>query len=172
LLFQWIGMVESILCYCGPAEHWDPPPTTRKASRKILIGQNIKKPTGQHSVYSVVCTTSPWLGYTGCTVHNALSLMTNVRYSTVSYAWECPLKSSYRSLCCINLDDDIEKNWLIYIVLRALGMEEREKVIQYRDSLVRPQSTQSAGPVRFLIFCSISFILLAGRRPQCTAGAD
>ncbi len=40
-----------------------------------------------------------------------------------------------------------------------------------------PQSTQqSAGPVRFLIFCSISISLLAslvaGRRPQCSAGAD
>jgi hypothetical protein len=39
-----------------------------------------------------------------------------------------------------------------------------------------PQNTQSAGPVRFLIFCSISIILLArliaGRKPQCTAGAD
>jgi hypothetical protein len=37
------------------------------------------------------------------------------------------------------------------------------------------QSTQSAGPVRFLIFCSISISLLAslvaGRRPQCHAGA-
>ncbi len=38
-----------------------------------------------------------------------------------------------------------------------------------------PQSTQSAGPVRFLIFCSISISLLAslvaGRRPQCAASA-
>jgi hypothetical protein len=38
------------------------------------------------------------------------------------------------------------------------------------------QSYQSAGPVRFLIFCSISIILLAnpmaGRKPQWTAGAD
>ncbi len=38
------------------------------------------------------------------------------------------------------------------------------------------QSNQSAGPVRFLIFCSISIILLAslvaGSRPQWTAGAD
>jgi hypothetical protein len=37
-----------------------------------------------------------------------------------------------------------------------------------------PQSTQSAGPVRFLIFCSISIFLLAslvaGRGPQCSAG--
>ncbi len=40
----------------------------------------------------------------------------------------------------------------------------------------RPQSTQSAGPVRFLIFYSISIILLAslvaGRRPLYNAGAD
>ncbi len=40
---------------------------------------------------------------------------------------------------------------------------------------VIPQSTQSAGPVRFLIYCSTSIILLAspvaGRKPQWTAGA-
>ncbi len=38
------------------------------------------------------------------------------------------------------------------------------------------QSTQSAGPVRFLKFCSISIILLAslvaGRKTQCSAGAE
>ncbi len=38
-----------------------------------------------------------------------------------------------------------------------------------------PPSTQSAGPVCFLIFCSISIILLAslvaGRKPHCNAGA-
>ncbi len=43
-------------------------------------------------------------------------------------------------------------------------------------SELQPQSNQSAGPVRFLIFCSISIILLAslvaGRKPQWTAGAD
>jgi hypothetical protein len=42
--------------------------------------------------------------------------------------------------------------------------------------LLDPQSNQSAGPVRFLIFCLISIFLLAspvaGRRPQYTAGAD
>jgi hypothetical protein len=41
--------------------------------------------------------------------------------------------------------------------------------------VVRAQSTQSAGPVHFLIFCSISIFLLAslvaGREPQYTAGA-
>ncbi len=41
---------------------------------------------------------------------------------------------------------------------------------------VRPQSIQSAGPVCFLIFCSISIILLAslvaGRSPQYIADAD
>jgi hypothetical protein len=41
---------------------------------------------------------------------------------------------------------------------------------------VGTQSTQSAGPVRFLIFSSISISLLAspvaGRKPQCSAGAD
>ncbi len=39
-----------------------------------------------------------------------------------------------------------------------------------------PQSNQSAGPVRFLIFFSISIFMLAspvaGRKPQWTAGAD
>jgi hypothetical protein len=42
--------------------------------------------------------------------------------------------------------------------------------------VVRPQSIQSAGPVCFLIFCSISIVLLAslvaGRRPQYIADAD
>jgi hypothetical protein len=45
-IFQWIGTVEYILCYGGPAEHWGPLPATRLASRKILIEQNIKKRTG------------------------------------------------------------------------------------------------------------------------------
>ncbi len=39
-------MVEYILCYGGPAEHWGPLLATRLASRKILIQQNIKKRTG------------------------------------------------------------------------------------------------------------------------------
>jgi hypothetical protein len=47
-------MVEYILCYRGPAEHWGPLPATRLASREILIEQNIKSGQGQHSVYSVV----------------------------------------------------------------------------------------------------------------------
>jgi hypothetical protein len=38
-------MVEYIPCYGGRAEHWGPLPATRLASRKILIEQNIKKPT-------------------------------------------------------------------------------------------------------------------------------
>ncbi len=42
--------------------------------------------------------------------------------------------------------------------------------------MLTPQSTQSAGPVHFLLFCSISITrlasLVAGRRSQCTAGAD
>jgi hypothetical protein len=38
--------VEYILCYGSPTEHLDPLPTTRLASRKILIEQNIKKRTG------------------------------------------------------------------------------------------------------------------------------
>ncbi len=45
-----------------------------------------------------------------------------------------------------------------------------------RRRLVSPQSTQSAGPVRFLIFYSISMFLLAslvaGRRSQCSEGAE
>jgi hypothetical protein len=39
-------MLEYILCYGGPAEHWGPLLATRLASRKILIQQNIKKRTG------------------------------------------------------------------------------------------------------------------------------
>jgi hypothetical protein len=43
-------------------------------------------------------------------------------------------------------------------------------------SWASPQSNQSAGPVRFFIFCSISIFLLtslvASRRPHCNAGAD
>ncbi len=46
LIFQWIGLLEYIPCYGGPAEHWGPLPATRLASRKILIEQNIKKWTG------------------------------------------------------------------------------------------------------------------------------
>ncbi len=46
LIFQWIGMLEYILFYGGPAGHWGPLPATRLASRKILIDQNIKKRTG------------------------------------------------------------------------------------------------------------------------------
>jgi hypothetical protein len=46
VIVQWIGVVEYILCYGGPAEHWGPLPVTRLASRKILIEQNIKKRTG------------------------------------------------------------------------------------------------------------------------------
>jgi hypothetical protein len=38
------------------------------------------------------------------------------------------------------------------------------------------QSTESAGPVHFLMFCSISVFLLAslgvGRRPQCTVARN
>jgi hypothetical protein len=47
---------------------------------------------------------------------------------------------------------------------------------QHSIVMSQTQSTQSAGPVRFLIFCSISIFLLdslvAGRRLQWTAGAD
>jgi hypothetical protein len=66
LIFQWIGMLEYILCYSGPAEHLGPLPATRLASRKILIEQNIKKRTGpalcvlcgQHCLpaFTAVCT--------------------------------------------------------------------------------------------------------------------
>jgi hypothetical protein len=48
---------------------------------------------------------------------------------------------------------------------QGLGAEERR---------ASPQRTQSAGPIRFLIFCSISIFLLAsivaGWGPQCSAG--
>jgi hypothetical protein len=47
--------------------------------------------------------------------------------------------------------------------------------LQLRVS-AQPQSTHSAGPVRFLIFCSISISLLAslvaGRNPRCNSGAE
>jgi hypothetical protein len=39
-------MVEYILCYGDPGEHWGLLPATRLASKKILIEQNIKKRTG------------------------------------------------------------------------------------------------------------------------------
>jgi hypothetical protein len=39
-------MMEYILSYGGPAEHWGPLPVTRLARRKILIEQNIKNRTG------------------------------------------------------------------------------------------------------------------------------
>jgi hypothetical protein len=45
-----------------------------------------------------------------------------------------------------------------------------------RDESADPQSTQSAGPVRFLMLCSISIFLLASlvadRRRQCNSGAE
>ncbi len=48
--------------------------------------------------------------------------------------------------------------------------------LEERGWMSNSQSTQSAGPVRFLLFCSTSIFLLAslvaGRRPQCNAGAD
>jgi hypothetical protein len=58
-------------------------------------------------------------------------------------------------------------------------LEDPASKISLRISLMglsQPQSNQSAGPVRFLIFCSISIILLAsqvaGRKPLWTAGTD
>jgi hypothetical protein len=55
-----------------------------------------------------------------------------------------------------------------YIHIRLQERQLEEGVLS------RPQSTQSDDPVRFLIFCSISISLLAslvaGRRPQCSAG--
>ncbi len=55
-MFQWIGMVEYIPCYSGPAEHWGFLPATRLASRIILIEQNIKKRTGP--ALCVLCATT------------------------------------------------------------------------------------------------------------------
>jgi hypothetical protein len=46
LIFQWIGILEYIPCYGGPAEHWGLLPATRLASREIFIEENIKKRTG------------------------------------------------------------------------------------------------------------------------------
>jgi hypothetical protein len=57
-----------------------------------------------------------------------------------------------------------------------LGQPAATQFVLLPTSQVSPLSTQSAGPVRFLILCSISISLLAslvsGRRPQCNAGAD
>jgi hypothetical protein len=39
-------MMEFILCYGAPTEHWGLLPATKLASRKILIGRNIKRRTG------------------------------------------------------------------------------------------------------------------------------
>jgi hypothetical protein len=46
-------MVEYISCYSAPAVHWGPLPTTRLASREILMSKILKSGQGQHSVYSV-----------------------------------------------------------------------------------------------------------------------
>ncbi len=49
-------MVEYIPCFGGPAEHWGPLPTTRLASKKILIEHNIKKRIGPALCVLCVCT--------------------------------------------------------------------------------------------------------------------
>ncbi len=61
MIFQWIGMVEYILCCGSPAERWGPLPATRLAGRKILIEQNIKKRTGP--ALCVLCGYNPLLQY-------------------------------------------------------------------------------------------------------------
>jgi hypothetical protein len=57
---------------------------------------------------------------------------------------------------------------------KQLSTEELNTVHRTHIRQSDTQSTQSAGPVRFLIFCSISIFLLAslvaGRGPQCSAG--
>jgi hypothetical protein len=50
-IFQWIGILEYIPCYCAPAEHWGPLPVIRQTNRKILIEQNIKRRTGPALYY-------------------------------------------------------------------------------------------------------------------------
>ncbi len=58
LIFQWIGMVEYIPCYSGPAEHWGLLlylPLGQPAG-KYLLSKISKSGQGQHSVYSVVAT--------------------------------------------------------------------------------------------------------------------
>ncbi len=56
------------------------------------------------------------------------------------------------------------------------SVKSRTQEAKYVESWPNIQSTQSDGPVHFFIFCSISISLLAslvaGRRPQCNAGAD
>jgi hypothetical protein len=54
-------------------------------------------------------------------------------------------------------------------------LENRFHCVHIRDQVwLYPQSTQSDGPFRFLIFCSISIFLpaslVAGKGPQCSAG--
>jgi hypothetical protein len=53
-----------------------------------------------------------------------------------------------------------------YCITGLVDMQQGERL--------RPQSTQSAGAVRSLIFCSISIFpsLVVGRKPQCNADAD
>jgi hypothetical protein len=68
----------------------------------------------------------------------------------------------------------VEVVLLVYTTSYTSFVACRAEEKLYRQS--EPQSTQSAGPVRFLIFSAISITLLAslvaGRRPQYTAGAD
>ncbi len=61
----------------------------------------------------------------------------------------------------------------VYITYQSIPITQGKIHVPSHRS--HPQSNQSAGPVHFLIFCSISMFLLAslvaGRRPQCSAGA-
>jgi hypothetical protein len=55
-------------------------------------------------------------------------------------------------------------------LVAVLTSEDDISTLEFLLIQYRPQSTPSAGPVRFLIFCSVS--LVAGRRPQCTVAEN
>jgi hypothetical protein len=67
-------MVEYILCYGGPAEHWGPLPATRLASRKILFEQYIKKRTGPSVGSTVEPLQAAALGGRGASIAPAHNL--------------------------------------------------------------------------------------------------
>ncbi len=95
MIFQWIGLVEYILGYGGPAEHWDPLPATRLASRKILIQQNIKKRAGSSLCVLCVCT--------GRGAHRVLSHAVNVNSLWIE-RWGGAVKKQERANCMEPLD--------------------------------------------------------------------
>ncbi len=80
------------------------------------------------------------------------------------------------SLMCVQGQKHREKQCWKWSLMCVQGRVYTGYTRLYTTTVPRQQSTQSAGPVRFLIFCSISIFLLAslvaGWRLQCTAGAE